>query len=217
VGVDLVTPDHILRARALLDPLAANDGADADVVLPLAIPAGDVPAAGEPSPLHLEVFGDKNGDRMYTPDGSDHDWVIDLPGDGKIVYPHDSDFTRLVPRPASIGGDFQMHFNGMSVHLGKMLEVMVIESDSGRTVGLYRLQSIPGDGFDISIPGIIDVGGVVYRIEFYVDANGNLQYDGLPTDHTWVRFSESNDQGLSVDFTHGTDFKELTYQFKFNP
>jgi hypothetical protein len=186
-------------------------------VLPLAIPASEVPAAGKPHPLHLQIFGDHNHDGMYTPDGSDHDWKLDLPADGKLVFPHNSQFTRLVPAPASIGGDFRMHLNGMGVHVGKLLEVIVIENDSGRAVGLYRMQSIPGDGFDITIPGIIDVGGVVYRIEFYADANGNFQYDGLPTDHTWVRFSESNDQGVDVDFTHGTDFKELTYEFTFTP
>jgi hypothetical protein len=216
-GVDLVTQDSILRARAILDPLAANGGADADIVMPLAIPASEVPKASEKPPLHLEIFGDANKDRMYTPDASDHDWKAELPASGTLVFAHNSQFTRLLPRPASIGGDFHMRFSGMAVHTGKLLEVMVIEQDSGRAVGLYRLQSIPGDQFEIRIPEIIDVGGVTYRVEFYADANGNLRYDDPPVDHAWVQFGESNDKGLDFEFAHGTNFTALEYQFSFAP
>jgi hypothetical protein len=154
---------------------------------------------------------------MYTSDGSDHDWKVDLPADGKLVFAHNSQFTRLLPRPASIGGDFHMRFKGMAVHTGKVLEVMVIEQDSGRAVGLYRLQSIPGDQFEVAIPGIIDVGGIAYRVEFYADANANLRYDDPPADHTWLSFAESNDQGVDFEFVHGTNFTPLTYQFTFAP
>lgn len=216
-GIDLVTADSILRARVLLDPLAANGGSDADAVLPLAIPASEVPAPGQKHPLHLEIFGDANEDGQYTPDGKDHDWKVDLPADGTLVFAHNSQFSRLLPRPASIGGDFHMHFTGMGIHTGKTLEVMVIEQDSGRAVGLYRLQSIASDAFEISIPGIIDVGGVTYRVEFYADVNGNLRYDDPPVDHAWVEFAESNGQGVDFTFAHGTNFTALKYQFLFAP
>jgi hypothetical protein len=214
VVADLVSEGHILRARAMLDPLA-NGGATADIVLPQAIDATEVPAKGKDHPLHLEIFGDKTGDRMYNPEGGDHDWKVPLPPDAHLTFEHNSNFVRLTPRPQTIGGDFRMSFAGMKVHIGKMLEVMVIESETGRTVGLYRLQSIPGDAFEIAIPDIIDVGGVVYRIEFYADANDNHEYDALPTDHTWVLFGESDDKELHISFTHGTDFKPLVYQRKF--
>jgi hypothetical protein len=217
VGVDLVTADHILRARVILDPLAPDKGADADIVLPLAIPASEVPAAGEVHPLHLEIFGDHDPahDRMYTSDGTDHDWIVELPGSGHLVFPHNQQFSRLLPRPSGIGGDFHMKFTGMSVHTGQSLEVMVIEQDSGRPVGMYRMQSIPGDAFELTIPQIIDVGGVTYRIEFYADKNGNHAYDDAPTDHTWVKFAESNATGVDFEFAHGTDFVALEYQFPF--
>ncbi len=217
VGVDLVTADNILRARALLDPLAANGGSEADIVMPLAIPASDVPAKGQAPMLQLEIYGDHNHDRMYTPDGTDHDWKVDLPASGNLVFTHNSAFSRLLPRPAGIGGDFHMHFEGMTVHIGQILEVMVIESDSGRAVGLYRLQSVPSDTFDIAIPEIIDVGGVTYRIEFFADANGNGTYDDPPTDHAWVKFAESGATGLDFTFVHGTDFTPLDYQYSFTP
>jgi hypothetical protein len=218
VGVDLVSADHILRSRALLDPL--SDGKPtADIVMPLAIDANEVPAKGEKHPLHLEIFGDWNEDGQYTiepVDGKqDHDWIVKLPADAHLTFEHSTSYTRLDPRPEPIGGDFHMELSGMAVHKGKMLEVMVIENDSGRAVGLYRMQSIPGDKFEITIPGIIDLGGVVYRVEFYADANDNRKFDGLPTDHTWVRFVESNDKEARATFKHGTDFKPLLYQRTF--
>ena len=66
VVVDLVSADHILRSRAMLDPLA-DGSATADIVLPEAIDPSEVPAQGETHPLHLEIFGDKTGDGMYNP------------------------------------------------------------------------------------------------------------------------------------------------------
>jgi hypothetical protein len=215
VVADLVNADHILRARAMLDPLA-NGGATADIVLPLAIDATEVPAKGEDSPLHLEIFGDKTGNRMYDSAGGDHDWKVPLPPSAHLVFEHNSDFVRLLPRPQSIGGDFHMHLTGMSVHMGKMLEVMVIEYETGRSVGLYRLQSIAGDTIDITIPDIIDVGGVMYRIEFYADLNDNRKYDGIPTDHAWVLLGESGTKDLHIEFEHGTNFAELNYQRPFH-
>src|SRR6185369_6485843 len=131
VGVDLVSTDHILRSRALLDPL--SDGKPvADIVMPLAIDANEVPAKGEKHPLHLEIFGDWNEDGQYTlepGDGKqDHDWIVKLPADAHLTFEHSTSYTRLDPRPEPIGGDFHMELSGMGVHKGKMLEVMVIEN-----------------------------------------------------------------------------------------
>jgi hypothetical protein len=214
VTVDLVTvADNILRARAIIEPLG---DVKADVVLPLAIPMSEVPEAGEDHPLHVEIFADQNKDGMYTPGGEDHEWNLDLPEDGKLVFEHNSEFTSVDPRPRSIGGDFLMHFTNMTPHMGQLLEVMVIEVASGRAVGMYRNTSLQEANFDVVIPGIIDPDGIVYRVEFYADLNGNGRYDDPPVDHTWVEeFQESGEQGVEVSFEHGTDFAELTYQFPF--
>ena len=212
--VDLVTDsDNNLRTRALLGPFGIG-GDSADIVLPLAIPASEVPAEGSESPLHLEIWADQSEDGEYTPD-VDHDWERDVPADGNFVFVHDTVFKDLLPRPRGIGADFRMRFKDMELHAGEMLEVMVIESDSGRTVGFDRVQSVPANGdFEVFIPGIIDPGNVTYRIEFYADHNNNRTYDGLPDDHAWVKFAESN-KGVDFPFQHGTDFAELEYQFDF--
>jgi hypothetical protein len=218
VDVDLVTADHTLRARAILDPLGATTG---DIVMPLAIPASEVPSKGAASNLHLEIWGDKSGDRKYTAD-KDHDWIEPLPASGKDVFMHNSAFTNLLPRPRSIGGDFVMNVTGMEIHKGKLFEVMVIEGDSGRTVGLYRVHGIPDTGsFSVTIPEIIDTGnggGIAYRIEYWADANGSGKYEGVGPDHSWVTNVESDATGLHLTRPHSgpnIEFAPLSYQFPF--
>jgi hypothetical protein len=214
VSIDLVTKaDNILRARAIIEPMGA---VDADFVLPLAIPQSEVPETDEDHPLQVELFADQNKDLVYTPGGADHEWNLELPASGNLVFAHNSEFTSIEPRPRSIGGDFRMQFTNMTPHLGQLLEVMVIESESGRTVGLYRTPSLANANFEVLIPGIIDPDGIVYRVEFYADLNGNGSYDDPDTDHTWViEFVESGADGVETEFTHGTDFARLEYQFDF--
>ncbi len=212
VDIDLVSADHTLRARAILDPLGGLDG---DVVMPLAIPANEVPKTGKSSPLHLEIWADKSEDRKYTA-AKDHDWVEPLPASGNDVFVHNSAFTDLLPRPRAIGNDFTLHLTGYGIHKGKVFEVMVIERQSGRTVGLYRLHQIPGDAIDLTIPEIIDdSAGVLYRVEYYVDIDGNGFYNDAE-DHSWVFDKlESTSTGLSLTAKHDVPQLPLTYQFKF--
>jgi hypothetical protein len=220
VGLDLVSADNILRARAILDPMSRGGAQSADIVLPLAIDETEVPASGEKSSLELQIFGDADEDGEYTEDGGDHSWKVPLPASATLVYQHNTLFVPLTPRPKTVGGDFRLKFTGMSVHKGALLEVMVIEAATGRPVGLYRLQSIPGDAFEIAIPGIIDGPGVTYNVEFYADANNSGEYedpnDNATGDHAWFRQVESNDdKDATLEFKHGTDFRPLKYQRKF--
>jgi hypothetical protein len=216
VSVDLVTvADNILRARAIIEPMG---GVNADFVLPLAIPASEVPEPGEDHPLQVEIFADQDKSGGFTPGGGDHTWNLELPPDGKKVFVHNTEFTSIEPRPQDIGVDFRMRFLDMQPHVGQLLEVMVIEVESGRTVGLYRTTSLPSADFDITIPGIIDPDGTVYRLEFYADLNDNGTYDDPEDDHTWdIDFVESGADGVDAEFTHGTNFARLTYQFDFEP
>jgi hypothetical protein len=215
VSFDLVTVrDNILRARAIIEPL---DRVRADFVLPLAIPAREVPTGDAMHPLHLKLWADDNRDGEYTEGGADHEWNLDLPASGNLTFVHDSEFNSIAPLPRPIGADFQMQFVDMQPHIGQLLEVMVIEVDSGRTVGLHRTPSVTSGDFEITIPGIIDPGGNVYRIEFYADFNGNGTYDDPPVDHAWVRIVESGRTGVQLSFAHGTEFAALEYQFDFEP
>jgi len=212
VVVDLVASSGHLRARAILEPLA-DTGNSADIVMPLAIGANEVPDEGEDHRLHLQIWGDRNDNGEYDPD-PDHDWIVELPASGTLVFEHSSAFDPL-DEPYSIGGDFRIGFTDMGVHLGHMLEIMVIEDATDRTVGLYRKQSVEDENFEIVIPGIIDVGGVGYRVEIYADRNGNRSYDEPTTDHAWLLLGESDDQEARFVLDHRKMFTPLEYQFDF--
>lgn len=213
VAIDLVKGSN-LRAHVVLVPLGDGEQTTADVVLPLAIPESEVPDPGAEHPLHLEIWADDNKNGVYDPE-DDHDWRVPLPEDGNVVFVHNTLFEDLLPRPSPSGGDLVVHFTNMDIHMGKMLEVMAIEEATGRTVGMHRVGAISSPNFDVEVRGVIDPGGVVYRVEFYADANGNRTYDDPPTDHAWVRFVESNADGAEIPFDHGTVFDELDYQFDF--
>lgn len=225
VVIDLVNEAGQLRARALLDPAA--DQTVQDVVLPLAAPEDEGPVDNGDHPLHVEVWADKDDDRQYDAD-TDESFLAVLQPKSQCIVDAKGERTKLFA-PTPIGGDYEMTLRGFHIHSGRLLEVMVIESVSRRTVGMYRLQEIPAvaatDSFTIVIPDVIKTGGSGYEIEFYADVNGNGTYDGVGPDHPWVIPNlSSSGSGLALDRTHSapsgsTDpsfkFAELSYQFDF--
>jgi len=184
-------------------------------VLPLAIPESDVPQGDEPHPLHLQIWADNDKSGTYDDPSTDHVWPsVDLPASGNLVFVHSSDWDPIT-EPEGLGGDLVIHFDEMDIHEGHRLEVMVIESESGRAVGMYRIPQLTEAAFDVVIPDVIEPGGVSYRIEWYADANDNETYDDFPDDHTWVQTRESNDKGIEFTFGHDFEFQSLDYQFDF--
>lgn len=227
VVVNLLTENGQLRARALLDP--AQDEPTQDVVLPLAVPAGEVPGELQDHPLLVEVWADTNDDRTYAADDDDGFRSQLAPKSHAVVDADGTESTLLSPTP--IGGNFAMTLRGFHIHTGAMLEAMVIEHESGRAVGMIRLREIPAvsatGSFPIVVPGVIDAGGLDYDIEFYADVNGNRSYDGVGQDHSWVIPALTSEAtGLALDRTHSAPtgssdpsfkFAELGYQFAFEP
>lgn len=213
VQIDLVTnAGNNLRARAILDPFARTDVEQADVVMPLALSPDDVPAAGEDSPLHVEMFADENHDGQYTLD-EDHDWNLDLPADAKLVFDHSSAFSAIDPPPRGLGADFRMRLRGLDAHVGDLFELMVIEKGSGRTVGLYRTHALPDADHEILIPDIIDPSLTDgYVIEAYADVDGDYAYDP-DVDASRLMEAIPNDNGLDLELEDNP--APLTYQFPF--
>jgi hypothetical protein len=218
----LVSEDGFLRARAILDPFGTDGSADARFFLPDAIAGIDLPN-GQGSSLHWELFcdHDRSQDRVLTPpinrEATDHTWRLDLEPNAYVKFAHIGMFSDLTNRPIGAGGDFSLRLNGMVPHVDQLIEVWVSEGSKpgGRTVGFYRLQSLPKpDGQIILIPGIIDTGGTSYRVEIYADHDGSKTHGPITNsgkhDHQWVVTSESGPDGLSIEFDHSTQFEDLT-------
>jgi hypothetical protein len=227
VVIDLVTQSTgVLRARAVLDPI--GDQTTQEIVMPLAIPDNEIPD-GEEHPLKLEIWVDKDDDRAYSAD-TDEAFRVGLNPNGVVQYTRDEVDMVELTAPEEFGGDFVMEVSGFQIHPKRMFEVMVIDDESGRTLGLARIDAIPSDGiFTVQIPGIIDTDEKTYTLEFYADANNNRTYDGVGPDHSWIVEAESGTDGLQLDRTHsapssgpGKDdpsfkFTALKYQFPFEP
>src|SRR5262249_41848139 len=64
----------------------------------------------------------------------------------------------------------------MASFVGKLIQVRVVEAQSGHTVGLYRNPHIPSADFQGFIPGVVE-DNENYDIDVYIDANANGTYD----------------------------------------
>lgn len=113
------------------------------------------------------------------------------------------------PVVSPMGGDFTMNFSDMEPHIGQLMEVRVM-MPSGRLAGRFLMNPIMGASPVVSLPGIIQPD-LEYTVDFYADLNGNGMYDAPPTDHAWREVGTSDASGLTIDFTHGTDFTDVEF------
>lgn len=201
VEMRVVSADDALVARAILDPLTAVIDS---VKAALALPDGA---------HRLDFYADLSGDRSYEAPPADHAWRIALAdsGDVDVAFVHNTTFTDIAsPAITEPGGDFT--FNGVAFgpHLGQEFEVRVIEEDSGRTVGVYRLGAIPAADFTVAIPGVIE-DGVSYRIDYYADYSGSGSYDAPPADHAWRLVATGTASGLTLNAGHNTVWTDIGF------
>jgi hypothetical protein len=169
------------------------------ITLPNALPGGDA---------DLDFFSDLNGNRAYDAPPADHAWRVPIPADGQVSFIHNVNFTDIGAAAGSQGGDFALNLTGMTPHVGQLMEVRVIRTPEGKTVGAYRLGAIPGATFSLAIPGIIQ-SGQSYQVDFFADLNGNKSYDAPPADHAWRLTGIGTAAGLSLDFAHNVNFTDI--------
>ena len=169
------------------------------------------------APYRLDFWADHNLSGQY--DGiqggvneKDHAWrrvlADPLPEDMRIVgsryeleFLHDTSFvdifTDLEGNP--ITGEDTLLPCDINViapnHLGKMIELRVVEKASGRLVGLYR-QGRARESFHALIPGVLDEL-TDYVVSAYVDVNDSGTYDG--GDPSWKLEFTSKETGAAID------------------
>jgi len=107
-----------------------------------------------------------------------------------------------------------LSFSNMGPHIGQELLIRVTERPSGEEVGRKTIASIPSASFDVEL--YVLILNHSYNIDFYVDFNGNRQYDAPPNDHAW-RLELNNITGdATVKFSHNTNFTDIGWSTPFN-
>ena len=193
----VVSENNFVQALAVLDPLPADTFT---LRMPNAMQEG----------LHAIVFwADLSGNRLYEPPPTDHAWRLEPCNSGVHRFRHTSNFLDISTGAASpIGGDFVMALEGMDPHVGQLMEFFVIEENTRRMVGYYRLADPATTAYTITLPGIIEQNAH-YVVAFYADKNQNLAYDLPDEDHAWRITADGDATGLFIQFSHHTDFDDI--------
>ena len=141
---------------------------------------------------------------------TDHGWRLEACASGAHKFSHSTNFADVSdPEPKVVGGDFVFNLDGMTPHVGQLLEFWVIDQSNQRMVGYYRLSEPLEPNFTIRIPGIIEPSAD-YTVAFYADKNNNLLYDIPDEDHAWRLNGTGDASGLTIDFVHHTSFDDIT-------
>jgi plastocyanin len=98
-----------------------------------------------------------------------------------------------------------IHFTGMGPHAGQDLWLAVTDKGNGQEVA--RMNRVVEEAFSMVIPGIEQ--GRSYRIDFYVDHNGNGMYDAPPADPAWrIEINDAAGDEI-IDFAYNTNFTDI--------
>lgn len=164
----------------------------------------------------LYYWADMSGNGSHDPAPTDHSWVKPIAASGVFSTTHDTNFTNFTEGTfLRRTGDFTINVDGLDAgDIGKSFEVRVIDTASatngppGRTIGIYHLGAVPAASFSVSIPDIINAS--TYQVDFYLDENGNGEYDAPPVDHAWRRSQAGTSAGgLVLNFTHDENFTDI--------
>lgn len=226
-----VTPSgRILVGRFVLDP---GQVTDPRVTMPCLLDEGeqyeidlsaDVPGMGG---MPNGVLDCPPNTMPTRPECTDHQWRLEVQGDGRLIYTHDLLFEDVSVDAAMTGANTSLdvtmlNFNAPALGLaGEPLEVHVRRLDAVaggetvlRTVYLHRLGAIPdapGDTFVLPRPGtfvantLLAEPGADYEIAFWIDSNHNGTYEppsgnGSNRDVSWTTSSNTDVGGLHPVF-----------------
>jgi Secretion system C-terminal sorting domain len=154
----------------------------------------------------IEMYADHNANGIYDEPPTDHTWEVKFEnntGDVKVDFAHNKDFKDVGWKYL-----YTLNFVDLSPHVNQLLEMRVVRNDNGDEVN-RTIVTVPGPMFTLSIPQIeIDHD---YNVEFYADHNGNESYDAPPIDHAWRLNFNSNTGDFVKNFSHNTDFTDISW------
>jgi len=102
-----------------------------------------------------------------------------------------------------------LRFEEMDPHIGQMLELRVVDTDTMAEIARVSLPEIASSSFDLEIGGL-QIGSNI-RLDFYADANDSGLYEAPPEDHAWRLELMGVQMDGSLTFAHSTDFVDIDW------
>jgi hypothetical protein len=119
---------------------------------------------------------------------------------------------KLEDQPQVELEDFNIAFSDFAVHTGQTFYLKVADAETGATVGSVTPFTLTEPDFTLTLPGILEEGKE-YNVDFWADVDASGTLDGTPlnggVDHAWRLSGTAGGDGLSLSFTHNTDFTDI--------
>jgi hypothetical protein len=160
---------------------------------------------------YVDMYADFNGNSLYDAPPADHAWRIDVndvSGATTVNFSHNTEFVDIDWKYL-----LTVRFKDMTPHVGQLMELRVVDSQSGKEVGRKRMEQISEADFDVDVPGI--ELNKNYHVDFYADLSKNYLYDPPGTDHAWRETVLTDKGDTRVDFSHNTTFTDIAWEYMF--
>lgn len=159
----------------------------------------------------VDFYADHNDNGYYDGIPTDHAWRLtanEVAGTAELIFTHNTNFNEIQFKHM-----YTLEFEGMTPHVGQLLEVRLVNQGTGLEAGRVTMDAIPSAEFDIFLPFL--VSGENYLVDFYADLNGNGVYDAPPADHAW-RIELDDVEGDEDDnFIHNISFTDIGWNYRF--
>jgi len=106
-------------------------------------------------------------------------------------------------------GSIVLNYSGMDEYVGKTLSARIVDLATGREVERTIIPEIAEGSFTIDFGSL--AAGNAYRIDFYVDMNGNGRYDQPPVDQAWQLELQELSDAVSLEFRPTTDYTDIDW------
>ncbi|MBI2793933.1 MAG: hypothetical protein HYX66_04690 [Ignavibacteria bacterium] len=103
-----------------------------------------------------------------------------------------------------------MNFSGMGPHVGKWLYVRIVDNSSTQVWEAASIKTMI-DSPELSVSILALLSGAPYKIDFFIDLNGNGRYEPPPTDHAWRLLIPPVLDSVTINFAHNTDFTDIAF------
>jgi len=166
------------------------------------------PALENGHSYYLEFYADFNGNGIYDAIPTDHAWrlrIDNVSGDMSVAFSHNTNFSEIDWKYL-----MTLELNGLTPHLGQLLEYRLVNSTSGNEIGRVS-RKVDVVDLVIEMPGISM--GESYNAEFYADFNSNGIYDVVPTDHAWRESALNVTGNTTITFVHNPNFVDINWDY----